>query len=87
MFKNFERNSTIHFIGIGGIGMSGIAEILHSLGFTIQGSDLSKSSNVERMEKLGIKTFVGHKASNVNNANIVVYSSAITSYEFSNDSE
>lgn len=79
MFKNFERNSTIHFIGIGGIGMSGIAEILHSLGFTVQGSDLAKSSNVERMEKLGIKTFVGHDASNINNANIVVYSSAITS--------
>ncbi|MBR1944241.1 MAG: UDP-N-acetylmuramate--L-alanine ligase [Alphaproteobacteria bacterium] len=79
MFKNFERNSIIHFIGIGGIGMSGIAEILHCLGFTIQGSDLVKSSNVERIEKLGIKTFIGHEASNVNNADIVVYSSAVTS--------
>ena len=78
MFKNFERNSVIHFIGIGGIGMSGIAEILHSLGFTIQGSDLVKSSNVERIGKLGIKTFIGHEASNVEHADIVVYSSAIT---------
>lgn len=87
MFKNLtslcnpnslERNSIIHFIGIGGIGMSGIAEILHSLGFTIQGSDLVRSSNIERIEKLGIKTFLGHKAENVKNADIVVYSSAIT---------
>ena len=74
----FERNSIIHFVGIGGIGMSGIAEILHSLGFTIQGSDLSRSANVERMEKLGIKTFIGHNAANVENADIVVYSSAIS---------
>ena len=73
----FDRNLIIHFVGIGGIGMSGIAEILHSLGFTIQGSDLSRSSNVERLEKLGIKTFIGHDAINVENANIVVYSSAI----------
>ncbi len=73
----FDRNLIIHFIGIGGIGMSGIAEILHSLGFTIQGSDLSRSSNVERLENLGIKTFIGHDAANVKNANIVVYSSAI----------
>ena len=78
MFKNLERNGVVHFIGIGGIGMSGIAEILHSLGFTIQGSDLARSSNVERIEKLGIKTFIGHQASNVENTDIVVYSSAIT---------
>ena len=87
MFKNLTslcdpnsvgRNSVIHFIGIGGIGMSGIAEILHSLGFTIQGSDLVRSSNIDRIEKLGIKTFIGHDAENVKNADIVVYSSAIT---------
>lgn len=58
--------------------MSGLAEILHSIGFTIQGSDLVRSSNVERIEKLGIKTFIGHDASNIENADIVVYSSAIT---------
>ncbi len=78
MFKNLERNNVIHFVGIGGIGMSGIAEILHSLGFTIQGSDLVRSSNVERIEKLGIKTFIGHNASNIIGADVVVYSSAIT---------
>ena len=87
MFKNLTtlcdhnsvgRNNVIHFIGIGGIGMSGIAEILHSLGFTIQGSDLVRSSNIERIEKLGINTFIGHDAENVKNADIVVYSSAIT---------
>lgn len=87
MFKNLtslynkdllQRNNIIHFVGIGGIGMSGIAEILHSLGFTIQGSDLARSSNIERIEKLGIKTFLGHNAENVKNADIVVYSSAIT---------
>ena len=67
----------IHFIGIGGIGMSGIAELLHNQGFNITGSDLSKSSNVERLEKLGIQISIGHSAENINELDLVVYSDAI----------
>ena len=67
----------IHFIGIGGIGMSGIAELLHNQDFNITGSDLSKSSNVERLEKLGIQISIGHSAENINELDLVVYSDAI----------
>ena len=67
----------IHFIGIGGIGMSGIAELLHNQEFNITGSDLSKSSNVERLEKLGIQISIGHSAENINELDLVVYSDAI----------
>ena len=52
---------TIHFVGIGGIGMSGIAEVLYSLGYTIQGSDSNYSQNVKRLEEIGITIFIGHK--------------------------
>ncbi|MDR2459118.1 MAG: UDP-N-acetylmuramate--L-alanine ligase [Holosporales bacterium] len=68
----------IHFIGIGGIGMSGLAEILQSLGYMIQGSDKATSQNVDRLEKIGITTFIGHNSKNVENANVVVFSSAIS---------
>ncbi len=71
------RFSNIHMIGIGGSGMSGIAEILYSLGFKVRGSDIVRKETTERLEKLGIKVFYGHKAENVNGADIVVYSSAI----------
>lgn len=71
------RFSRIHMIGIGGSGMSGLAEILHSLGFEVSGSDISRKEITERLEKLGIKVFYGHRAENVEGANIVVYSSAI----------
>jgi UDP-N-acetylmuramate--alanine ligase len=64
-------------VGIGGIGMSGLAEILHSLGCTVKGSDKIRSPNLERLEKLGIKIFIGHSESNVVDSDIVVYSSAI----------
>ena len=67
----------IHFIGIGGIGMSGIAELLHNQGFNITGSDLSKSSNVERLEKFGIQISIGHNANNIKKLELVVYSDAI----------
>lgn len=67
----------IHFIGIGGIGMSGIAEVLHSLGYEVQGSDMSDSANVKRLRDQGIDVFVGHEAQNVKDAAIVVISSAI----------
>ena len=67
----------IHFIGIGGIGMSGIAEVMHNLGYTVQGSDASDNYNVKRLADKGIRTFIGHKAENVEDAEIVVVSTAI----------
>ncbi|MEE3046854.1 MAG: UDP-N-acetylmuramate--L-alanine ligase [Pseudomonadota bacterium] len=68
---------TIHFVGIGGIGMSGIAEILHNLGYSVQGSDISDNANVQRLRDLGITVFVGHQASNVEDAKVVVISTAV----------
>jgi UDP-N-acetylmuramate--alanine ligase len=68
---------TLHFIGIGGIGMSGIAEVLHNLGYKVQGSDSAEGYNTQRLEKHGIKVFIGHKAAHVENASVVVISSAI----------
>lgn len=67
----------IHFVGIGGIGMSGIAEVLHNLGFKVQGSDLSSNSNTERLQKLGIKVMHGQTAGNIKHAAVVVISSAV----------
>lgn len=67
----------IHFVGIGGIGMSGIAEILHHLGYTVQGSDLSENYNVQRLRQLGIHITQGHNAENVSNTDVVVISSAV----------
>lgn len=67
----------IHFVGIGGIGMSGIAEVLHNLGYKVQGSDLAESSNVQRLRDLGISVAIGHKAENVEQAQVVVISSAV----------
>ena len=77
MFAISNGSEIIHFIGIGGIGMSGIAEIMHSLGYAVQGSDKVRSQNIDRLERLGIKAFIGHSAENVDNANVIVYSSAI----------
>lgn len=67
----------IHFIGIGGIGMSGIAEIMHNLGYRVQGSDLSENANVQRLRAMGIPIAIGQRAENVKNAHVAVYSSAI----------
>ena len=67
----------IHFIGIGGIGMSGIAEVLANLGYTVQGSDASESGNVARLREKGITVSIGHKAENVDGADVVVVSTAI----------
>src|SRR5689334_13476880 len=67
----------VHFIGIGGIGMSGIAEIMLRTGYQVQGSDAKASANTERLEKLGAKIFVGHDAANVEGAYAVVYSTAV----------
>jgi UDP-N-acetylmuramate--alanine ligase len=69
----------IHFVGIGGIGMSGIAEILHNLGYKVQGSDQADGANVQRLRKLGIAVHVGHKAENLGAAEVVVVSTAVKS--------
>lgn len=67
----------IHFIGIGGIGMSGIAEIMHNLGYRVQGSDAVENANVKRLRALGIPVELGHDADNLGEAVVVVYSSAV----------
>ena len=67
----------IHFVGIGGIGMSGIAEVLHNLGYEVQGSDASDNANVKRLRDKGITCFIGHRAENLGDAAVVVVSTAI----------
>jgi UDP-N-acetylmuramate--alanine ligase len=67
----------VHFIGIGGIGMSGIAEIMLRIGYTVQGSDMKPSANTERLEQLGARIFIGHAAPQVEGASAVVYSTAV----------
>ena len=67
----------IHFIGIGGIGMSGIAEVLHNLGYRVQGSDAAESSNSKRLKELGISVFIGHDSQHLGEAEVVVVSTAI----------
>jgi len=67
----------IHFIGIGGIGMSGIAEVLHNLGYKVQGSDSAESYNTQRLKERGINVFIGHETKHVETASVVVISSAI----------
>jgi UDP-N-acetylmuramate--alanine ligase len=75
-----RKNGTlgiIHFVGIGGIGMSGIAEIMHSLGYQVQGSDAAESSNTRRLQQYGIKIMIGHHAYNITGITYIVVSSAI----------
>ncbi len=67
----------IHFIGIGGIGMSGIAEIMHNLGYQVQGSDAVENTNVKRLRAMGFNIAIGHAAQNLKDAHVVVYSSAV----------
>ncbi len=74
----FRRYQQIHFVGIGGAGMSGIAEILLNLGYRVTGSDQRRNEAVERLEQLGAKIFVGHEASHTEGAHVVVYSSAVS---------
>src|SRR3954471_2342599 len=76
MFAKIQR---IHFVGIGGIGMSGIAEVLLNLGYKISGSDLKRSSVTDRLQSLGATIFEGHSAESVSGAEVVVTSSAIQS--------
>ena len=67
----------IHFVGIGGIGMSGIAEVLKNLGYQVQGSDLTENANVKRLRAQGIEVFIGHRAENLGKASVIVVSSAV----------
>ena len=71
------KNEIIHFIGIGGIGMSGLSLIMKGKGFKVQGSDIASNKNIERLKKEKIKIFIGHKKQHIKNATIVVISSAI----------
>ena len=73
-----RRINTIHFVGIGGAGMCGIAEVLLNQGYKITGSDIRESANTERLTRLGAEVFIGHQESNVDLADVVVYSSAVT---------
>jgi UDP-N-acetylmuramate--alanine ligase len=74
----FERYRVIHFVGIGGIGMSGIAEVLHNLGYEVTGSDVKDSETTRRLKVLGIKVYIGHEAENIDDAHVVVVSSAVS---------
>jgi UDP-N-acetylmuramate--alanine ligase len=74
----FERYKVIHFVGIGGIGMSGIAEVLHNLGYKVTGSDVKDSETTKGLRALGIKVYIGHKAEHIDDAHVLVLSSAIS---------
>ena len=74
---NLGQKDIIHFVGIGGIGMSGLAQIMKNMGFKIQGSDQNKNKNTISCAKLGIKIFIGHSSKNLRKANIFVKSTAI----------
>jgi UDP-N-acetylmuramate--alanine ligase len=76
--KHFMRRiKNIHFIGIGGVGMSGIAEVFHNLNYVISGSDIAESAMVKHLRGLGIKIHIGHQAENIDNVHVVVISTAI----------
>jgi len=75
--KNFDKSKTVHFIGIGGIGMSSIAEAMAKWDYKIQGSDATENENVESLRNAGIKVFIGHAAGNIAGASLVVASSAV----------
>ena len=77
--KNFMNQSRhIHFVGIGGIGMSGMAELLYNHGFKISGSDLNRSDRTDHLSKIGIDISIGHDKNNISGSDLIVYSSAIS---------
>tara|TARA_B100000963_G_scaffold111424_1_gene97000 strand:- start:10554 stop:11951 length:1398 start_codon:yes stop_codon:yes gene_type:complete len=76
---NFGQKDIIHFVGIGGIGMSGLAQIMNNMGFKVQGSDQIKNKNITSCSKSGIKTFIGHSSKNIKGVTILVRSTAIKS--------
>lgn len=71
------QHAKFHFVGVGGIGMCGLAELLHNIGARVTGSDIAENTNTERLKEMGINVFKGHTASNVGDSDVVVYSSAI----------
>ncbi|MEE9193599.1 MAG: Mur ligase domain-containing protein, partial [Thermodesulfobacteriota bacterium] len=73
----YGKIKKLHFVGIGGIGMSGIAEVLVNMGYEISGSDINDSISTKRLQKLGIKIYLGHNASNIKGTDVVIISSAI----------
>ena len=75
--KTPQEIGAIHFIGIGGIGMSGIAEVMHNLGYSVQGSDQADNANVTRLRNMGVDITVGHDEANLREARVVVVSSAV----------
>lgn len=77
VIPEMRRIKTIHFVGIGGAGMCGIAEVLLNQGYDITGSDIKESTNTQRLQEMGATIFIGHVAANVRSADVVVYSSAI----------
>ena len=77
MTQRMRRIGTIHFVGIGGSGMSGIAEVLLNLGYRVQGSDLKHNASTERLAQLGAKISIGHRAENADAADVVVTSTAV----------
>ena len=79
---NIASNEVVHFIGIGGIGMSGLAQIMKNTGFIIQGSDSSRNKNTERLIKLGIKVYFGHHQKHLKKATMIVVSSAMLACVF-----
>ena len=77
MKDRMRRIHSIHFVGIGGTGMCGIAEVLLNLGYAVQGSDIKPSATTRRLENLGARLMIGHRAENIAGADVVVVSSAI----------
>jgi len=75
--STMRRVKTIHFVGIGGAGMSGIAEVLHNLGYRVSGSDLHDNASTERLKRLGIRIVLGHRAESMAEADVLVVSSAV----------
>ena len=71
------KNELIHFVGIGGIGMSGLALIMNGLGYKVQGSDITNNRNIERLSEKKIKVFIKHKKENIKKTSMLVISSAI----------
>lgn len=71
------QHAKFHFVGVGGIGMCGLAELLHNIGAKVSGSDMAENTNTERLIELGVKVYKGHAAENVGDADVVVYSSAV----------
>ncbi len=74
----FNKYRVVHFVGIGGVGMSGIAEVLHNLGYEVTGSDLRETETTNRLKNLGIKVYIGHAGENIDHAHVVVISSAVS---------